>query len=188
MYEANPTVLPSVDPHGPNLVSQPIPEEPAGKLSNKNPESLSDLQEGTRKSPPKKTRKVGALWQLNEAKFASTGILSKLGKVLTKVVNSNIEVVLPVELVDNLSQNYDLLTEDIVVEKRDWQTDCYQDFHFRNKNPFLTGAPLDSDAARTSSEAAIRAVLRKETQKKHPSPEQGSDVWWGGVGCGGEVR
>lgn len=111
----------------------------------------------------KEAKRLSGIWKVGEAKFASTGILSKLSKVLDLVCIENIEVTLPVDLVSNLSQNYEQLSFDVVVEKREWQTDCYYDYKSSNTNPFLTKIPdLKQQEANSS---AIKSVIVRDQSK-----------------------
>ena len=108
-------------------------------------EKIELLQEITKVlSGNKEAKNLGSLWKVSEAKFASTGILSKLGKVLDLVCAEDIEVTLPVDLISNLSLDYEQLSFNVTVEKREWQTDCYYDYKSNNTNLSLTDNPNKS--------------------------------------------
>ena len=68
-------------------------------------------------------------------KFASTSILANLSKVFQEISSLD-ELLLPLNLVDIFGQNYNYLVADTVVEKREWQTDCYLDL--KQSQAFLT--------------------------------------------------
>ena len=102
----------------------------------------AEAAEATQKVEAAETERKST-WSHSEAKFASTGILSKLGKLLAvlEVQESETEITLPTALVETLSQDHDKLVADTKVERREWQTDCYLDYVSKNTYPFLTGVP-----------------------------------------------
>ena len=81
--------------------------------------------------------------------------------VCTKVI----EVTLPADLLEDLSRNYKELTADVVVEKREWQTDCYDDYRSNNAFPFLTGRP-DKLQKQVNKSALKNLVAHQEQVKK----------------------
>jgi hypothetical protein len=98
--------LPPVDPSGPHFINQLIQEE-------------AELEED---NPAAQTK-----YKFNEIKIASTGILSKISKRV-EVPLTDIELSLPETLVRILEGTYHQLVADVIVDKREWQTDCYLDY------------------------------------------------------------
>lgn len=136
--------------------------ETKSNFSEKNLEILQEVEE--RLSSRKVVKKLGSIWKVSEAKFASTGILSKLGKAFDLVYAEDIEVTLPVDLVSNLSQKYEHLCFGVVVEKREWQTDCYYDYALSNTNPFLIKTPDQSQ--QEASKSAIKSVIIRDQEQR----------------------
>lgn len=158
--------FPPIDPTGPNLVTAPqLPEEPKAK-STVSERKLSFFEAVEAKIKQSKAGEAGTTheveaaetepgpkfkWSHNEAKFASTGILSKLGKLLAvlETQESKIEITLPTNLVETISQDHEKLVADTKVERREWQTDCYLDHVSKNTYPFLTGVPEPAEKEST---------------------------------------
>ena len=170
-------VFPSIDLSGPRLVTSDQQVEEANEthsiLSEKKLEFLQEVEE--KSSSRKKVYKLGSIWNLSEAKFASSGILSKLSKALVIVEEDHFEeIILPVDLVSVLSQNYEELVINTVIEKRDWQTDCYHDFHFqsRNKHPFLTNLPKEPVQAENAAAALSSVIANQQEEKVSKKPAQ----------------
>lgn len=153
--------FPPIDPSGPNLVTAPQFPEEADSRSVISERKLSFFQVVEAKikqtKASEKETPVEPNWSQNEAKFASTGILSKLGKVLAalNVQDFETEITLPKDLVEALSQDHDRLVTDTLVEKREWQTNCYLDYETKNTNPFLTGVPEQVARTKTRLELAL---------------------------------
>jgi hypothetical protein len=169
--------LPPIDPSGPNLLTHQLPEEAdtrsvvgerklhqaANKVRQEDFETRSVASERRLSFFQAKSRQekgageaeldFKSTWSHSDTKFASTGILSKLGKVFATLdaltQNKETEVTLPVKLVETLSQDHSKLVADTVIEKREWQTDCYLDYAVKNTNPFLTGVPEGAQRADT---------------------------------------
>ena len=156
-------VLPVIDPTGPNLVSGEGLEavETKSTHSEKKLELLHSIEE---KEKPKVT-KSGQQYKVSEAKFASTSILSNLSKFLYNI-SDEFSVSLPVELVDKFVQGYQQLTADAVLEKREWQTDCYSDLKPNNR-PFLTSAPEEGQRAKLESSVHRIARQQEKSRTKH---------------------
>lgn len=165
---------------------QPLKEldkETAKLKSNLTPKQLELLKEveeshqgaHTRRPHQQQQHRLGSKWSFDEAKFASTGILGKLTKVLPKVRDKEEESEEPAfspelqrELEKELSQNYSGLVSDTVVERREWQTDCYLDYRLsKNTNPFLTTVP-DGEGQESNATAlqSFIAVKDKEQQQQ----------------------
>lgn len=101
----------------------------------------------------------------DEAKFAATGILSQLVKVLDGKSTPE-EVELPTELLCNLRKDFEDLSEDIVVEKRAWQTDCYLDWERGSRHPFFEGPPEDRDLVCSVLHNSVNILITKQQKKK----------------------
>ena len=164
--------LPHIDPQGPNFIqrAQSIPDnttdvDTKSILSTKKLEQLKEAENKVTKDKSSEEQKQphGSLYKLSEAKLLSTGVLSKLGKLFEKVCSEKIEVTLPTDLIGNLLQNYRDLSDDAVVEKREWQTDCYKDFNTVNTLPYLTAAPEESEGEAYKS--ALKSVISHNQQK-----------------------
>ena len=163
--------LPQIDPQGPNFIrgNQSIAEEnreveTKSILSEKRFELLKEVEEELSTTKQEAAHKPASIWEVSEAKFASSRILSKLGKLLEDVCTKVIEVTLPADLLEDLSRNYKELTAD-VVEKREWQTDCYDNYRSNNAFPFLTGPP-DKLQQQVNKSALKNLVAHQEQVKK----------------------
>ena len=164
------TVLPPIDPAGPKLVTAQA-EVPAatGPLEVVEAKSYqSELKQEFLKQVEKKEKlhRSESEWKFSEAKFASSSILSNVSKLLYKI-SDEFEVSIPVSLVENFLKSHQQLVEDTVVEKREWQTDCYIDFQTQNRRPFLTSVPEDSERAELeAADAAAKqtALLKVKEQ------------------------
>ena len=152
------TILPPVDPTGPKLITS---EELPAEIRHTD-EKLEFLEEVEKKQTLLQRKKTD--WNINEAKFASSSILSRLSKFLY-LVSEDFEVTLSLELVDELNRQYDHLVEDTVVARRQWQTDCYLDFKVKNQQPFLTAAPEDK-RVRDNANAVIGKIVHKQQNER----------------------
>ena len=104
-------------------------------------------------------------YKFNEVKFASTSILSNLSRRL-ETVPSCLELHLPESLVDNLIVDFYQLVVDTIVDKREWQTDCYLDYK-PNKKPYLTSEPQEGDPTKLRLESSLNRLVTKEQSKKN---------------------
>lgn len=156
---ADPPTLPPVDPTGPNLVSQEALDglETKSIHSEKKADVTAQPSEGHSKEPAKLVEKD----KFSQAKFASSSILSNLGKHLS-TVSSDFTISLPVELLNTLTQTYQQLTTGAAVERREWQTDCYLDFRPKNRWPLVTGT---SNTPTTSARGEHGSSLPKSTRQ-----------------------
>ena len=113
-------------------------------------------------------RNVKFFSSFDEAKFAATGILSQLVKVFdaNSVLKEGLEVEFPTELIGNLRKDFQELCEDTVVEKRDWQTDCYLDWEKENRHPFFEFPPEDKDLVCSALDKSVSALINKQQQRK----------------------
>ena len=150
-----PLVLPAVDPAGPTLVSGGVSELPE-ETKNK-----TDFLHSTEEKEISRLTEKGQGYRINEVKFASSSILSNLSKLLY----STPEVSLSVELAKTLSQNFQQLTTDTVVERRKWQTDCYRDFEQKNTTPFITSPPEPS--VRATLEASVDVIVKQQDKGRN---------------------
>ena len=157
------TVLPPLDPSGPKFVSEDDQDIEASEIhhTEEKREFLKEVEE--KKNLQRFKRKKD--WNLNEAKFASTSILSGLSKFLYQISDS-FEVSLPVDLVDELVQKHDHLVANTVVAKRIWQTDCYLDFEIKNKRPFLTSEPVEEEVKESVNAYVGEIVKRQQSQDR----------------------
>ena len=104
----------------------------------------------------------------DEAKFAATGILSQLMKVLdaNSILKKGLEVELPTELIGNLRKDFEDLSEDTVVEKRAWQTDCYLEWEKESRHPFFESPPEDRDLVCSALQNSVNILITKQQQRK----------------------
>ena len=163
------SALPPVDPSGPKFVSADDQDIEASDIHHTE-EKREFLREVDEKQNLQRFKRKKD-WNLNEAKFASTSILSGLSKFLYQISDS-FEVSLPVDLVDDLVRNHEHLITNTVVVKRTWQTDCYLDFEIKNKQPFLTSEPVDE--VRAGVNAFVGEIVKKQRidREKHVQLKQ----------------
>lgn len=160
-----PTFLPPIDPNGPKLVSVKeslIPEdvEVRSSVSEKKREFLQEV-EGKLQAREEKEIKPSRSWKFSEAKFVSLSILARL----SELIYDEIEISLPESLVEDLKKSHGDLTTDVVVEKREWQTDCYLDYKTKNTQPFLTTSP-EEPKEKANLDAVVEKVAKKEVEKE----------------------
>lgn len=165
-----PFKLPPIDPTGPHLVTAAVAPQTLEEIEIRSVVSerkLVLLQEVEGRLRPSQQEKERAqpqpqhTWSLIEAKFASSGILSKLTKLLAGFQDrEDFEITIPEEVVEFLSQKYEGLAAGTVVERREWQTECYLDYKSGNTHPFLTStAAAATGAGEGVSKAEIEAAL-----------------------------
>ena len=170
-----PIALPAVDPTGPNLVAAESILEAVETKSTFSEKKVEFLQAVEEKEKPNLAEK-GQKYKFSEAKFGSSSVLSNLSKFLYSI-SENYSVSIPVELVDNIVQDYKQLASDVVVEKREWQTDCYLDFQVKNKRPFLTAVPEEVDV-REKLESSIRKIAKKQEKEKNKRVRLSRESMW----------
>jgi hypothetical protein len=123
----------------------------------------------------KQEKRVKFFSSFDEAKFAATGILSQLSKLILDGTFRE-ETDLPFELKADLQQGFGQLTEDVVVEKREWQTDCYLDWVRENRNPFFESRP-EEEALCSAVEYTVDKFVAKQkkrvTMAEGKNPERG---------------
>ena len=178
------TILPPVDRDGPRLVSG---ESVSGETKQALLASLREEEEEEEKKARSGWAKVKEIYKFNELKFGSTSILSNLGKCLNSVAlgeeeeePAQVSQRLDPELARRFLQDHQSLTSDIVVEKREWQTDCYLDLSSsRNKHPFLTAPPEETEAEggrgvgsedRRISGVTIAGISQRYARRVNPKP------------------
>ena len=149
-------ILPPLDPTGPHLTAQ-APSIADDLISERKKKILQSIEEGDKEVPSPQPK-----YKFNEIKFASTSILSNLARRLDGQTTS--ECLLPEELVDNLRQDFFHLVEDTIVDRREWQTDCYIDYRPKSRFPFLTSAP--EDWLRQELDASLSTWVVKEDIKR----------------------
>ncbi len=174
--------LPKVDPTGPHLVTaaQAIEEaaEARSTLSERKHSFLREVE--AREATAKRggaSHAYNSIWSYKEAIFGSAGILSYLEKTFALIKEKKPDITLPCELVDSLLQTHEDIIADTVVEKREWQTDCYLDFGTKNNLPFFTGVPgaaeqAENRAAIQSSVAHQQNRLVDQKQQEQQKKEQ----------------
>ena len=166
-------VLPSVDIRGPRLVSGEVEAKSlSGVSKHKVAASHPDEEE-----PRSGWTKVKEVYKFDELKFGSTSILSSLAKLFDSAPlrehdsSTALSENLDPELLSKFLQNYHSLTSDTVVEKREWQTDCYLDVRVKNEHSFLTAPPEeekeegDCSEERKKLEETISAISKRYAEK-----------------------
>ena len=170
------TVLPHVDRDGPRLVSGGTEAAETKSVSSESKQKLlTSLPEET--EPRSGWTKVKEIYKFDELKFGSTSILSNLGKVLNNSTPfSDLTVFsdkLDPELLRKFLQDYQSLTSDTVVEKREWQTDCYLDLSVKNEQPFLTAPPEEEGGVEEDRKKYEEVISNRHTQHLNPKPASG---------------
>lgn len=162
-----PVFLPPIDTTGPHLTA-PQPQHAAevtsigdSVTSERKKKLLKELeeQEPEPQGPQPK-------YKFNEIKFASTSILSGLARRLEGSPSAVSCDNLPEELVENLRQDFAHLVADTVVEKREWQTDCYVEYKPKNRLPFLTSAPEEGEKVRADLDSSLNWVIREDQKRR----------------------
>lgn len=114
-------------------------------------------------------------YKFNEIKFASTTILSKLSRRLDLVDTSIVsEIELPESLVNSLIVSHNQLIADTIVERREWQTDCY--VAAPTTNPlFLTDTPNKDNPLRQAVESSFNKFIEKQHQSAKKKGKMSKD-------------
>lgn len=167
------STLPPIDPSGPKLVSGGHQDTEESEIHHTE-KKLEFLKEVEAKTDNKKLPKKKNDCDIREIKFASSSILSNLSKYLYQISDS-FEVTLPVDLVNDLVQRHEHLITDTVIVKRTWQTDCYQDFQVKNKQPFFTSKPKNENIQQEVDKYLGKFVKRQQSEsEKHVHLKQRS--------------
>lgn len=160
-------VLPPVDKDGPRLVSEAAETKSESK-------QLSSVQ--GEEEPRSGWTKVKEIYKYDELKFGSTAILSNLEKLFNSALLKELGVFtdkLDQDLLHKFLRDYHSLTADTVVEKREWQTDCYLDLSVKNRHPFLTAPPEEGEEEgsdnRKKVNEAILTISKRHAQQLDPS-------------------
>ena len=119
---------------------------------------LSDLERAAQD-------RVITSYKFSEVKFASTSILANLGKVFDELPSLD-ELLLPLNIVEIFGQNYYHLVASTVVEKREWQTDCYLDL--KQSKAFLTDdlQPEKEEELKDSFERSLNIFAIRQTRER----------------------
>ena len=115
-------------------------------------EEFEEEEEIVEKQQPK--------YKFNEIKIASTSILSNLARRFETVTNNISEIELPESLVNILILSFYQLVADTIIERREWQTDCYIDY--KPKRLFLLDTPHHSDSIRQKVESTLNHFLKQQ--------------------------
>lgn len=153
-------VLPPVDKDGPRLVSE-------GAETKSESKHLSSEEE-----PRSGWTKVKEVYKYDELKFGSTSILSNLEKLFNSALPKELGVFtdkLDQDLLHKFLRDYHSLTADTVVEKREWQTDCYLDLSVENRHPFLTEGEEEGSDNRKKANEAILTISKRHDLQLDPS-------------------
>ena len=108
------------------------------------------------------TKLVQSKYKFDELKFLSASILNTLGRHLTSCSAQDVPV--PEGVVNIFIQGFDQLVLDAVVEKREWQTDCYLDLK-PSKKPFIVRETVDLDRIDTKKSKMDAKHERPTTAK-----------------------
>ena len=167
--------VPPTSPSKPKSLAFPQIDSGSGKkrsVSHLDPSEASWITPGKEKllhsieeEDKGQDRSLKFFSNFDEAKFAATGILSQLVKVLESK-GALEEVELPTELIGNLRKDFEDLSEDVVVEKRTWQTDCYLDWETESRHPFFEGPPEDRDLVCSALHNSVNILITKQQQQK----------------------
>lgn len=155
--------LPPIDATGPHLTApQQVDVASSDSVtSERKKKLLKSLEEQDPEAQAPQPK-----YKFNEIKFASTSILSGLARRLDALASSTSCENLPEELVDNLRQDFVHLVADTVVERREWQTDCYLDYRPKNRFPFLTSAPEEGSRVRLDLSSSLSWVVREDLKRR----------------------
>lgn len=158
--------LPPVDTSGPHLTTQAQPQGiPESKIEERKRSIAFQTVETQQQEEEQPVEQVQPKYKFNEVKFASTSILSNLSRRLETVPSCS-ELHLPESLVDNLIVDFYQLVVDTIVDKREWQTDCYLDYK-PNEKPYLTSEPQEGDPIKLRLESSPNRLVTKEQPKKN---------------------
>ena len=111
-------------------------------------------------------------YTFSELKFLATGILSQLSKLLWNYKSEKDLCIISEELESNLLRDFYQLCCDVIVEKREWQTDCYLDQRL-GLRPFFTSVPeeeerllIESNLKKAEAAFEQKKVKMSDTAKK----------------------
>lgn len=104
-------------------------------------------------------------YTFSELKFLATGILSQLSKLLCNYKLEKDLCIISEELASDLFRDFYQLCCDVVVEKREWQTDCYLDQQLGTR-PFFTSVPEEEERLLIESNLKKAEAVHTLEQKK----------------------
>lgn len=154
-----------------NIVSQPSKHSTKTTDIRLTPAKLKVL-EAVESEKPEIEKDRHQNYTFSELKFLATGILFQLSKLLHNYKPEKDSCIISEDLAGDLFRDFYELCCDIVVEKREWQTDCYLDQHLGTR-PFFTSVPeeeerilLESNLRKTEAAIEQKKVKMSDTAKK----------------------
>ena len=126
-----------------NIVAQPSKHSTKATDIKLSPAKLKVL-EAVESEKPELDKDKYQKYTFSELKFLATGILSQLSKLLRVYKPEKDLYIISEELESDLLRDFYHLCCDVIVEKREWQTDCYFDQHPHSK-PFFTSVPEEEE-------------------------------------------
>lgn len=167
--------IPSNQTAGPtsptNIVSQPSKHSTKATDIKLSPAKLKVL-EAVESEKLEIERDRHQKYTFSELKFLATGILSQLSKLLLNYKPEKDLCIISENLEKDLLRDYYQLCCDVVVEKREWQTDCYLDQHLESR-PFFTSVPeeeerrlIESNLKKAEAAFEQKKVKMSDTVKK----------------------
>ena len=145
-----------------NIISQPSKHSTKTTDIKLSPAKLKVL-EAVETEKPEIDKDRYQKYTFSELKFLATGILSQLSKLLCNYKPEKDLCIISEELGSDLLRDFYQLCCDIVVEKREWQTDCYLDQHL-GLRPFFTSVPEEEE--RTLIESNLKKAEVALEQKR----------------------
>lgn len=156
-----------------NIVTQPTKHSTKSHTTDirLSPAKLKVL-EAVESENPEVTKDGHQKYTFSELKFLATGILSQLSKLLHNYKPEKDLYIISEELESDFFRDFSQLCCDVVVEKREWQTDCYLDQHLESR-PFFTSVPeeeerilIESNLKKAESTLEQKKVKMSDTAKK----------------------
>lgn len=113
-------------------------------------------------------------YKFDELKFLSTSILNNLGRHLS---SCNIqELPVPEGVVNVFIQGFDQLAFDTIVERREWQTDCYLDLRTPRK-PLMVRELTNNSSHRRTRESGRRKNNKMAVRMERPTTAKSTASW-----------
>ena len=154
-----------------NIIAQPSKHSKSIVDIKLSPAKLKVL-EAVESEKPEIDKDKYQKYTFSELKFLATGILSQLSKLLCIYKPDKDLYIISEELESDLLRDFYQLCCDIIVEKREWQTDCYLDQHLVSK-PFFTSVPeeeekllIESNLKKVEAAFEQKKVKMSDTAKK----------------------
>lgn len=158
-----------------NIVSQPSKHSTSKTTDIKLSPAKLKVLEAVESEKPEINKDTYQKYTFSELKFLATGILSQLSKLLFNYKPVKDLCIISEELESDLLRDFYQLCCDVVVDKREWQTDCYLDQHFGSR-PFFTSVPeeeervlIESNLKKTEAVLEQKKVKMSDTAKKTKS-------------------